>query len=424
MKNKKIFAVIIIILLLFAYQSAVKEANKIFPLNAEELDGVTGYMLWGNGESVSRFNTVAYNTQEELEWIADGLNRLELEPQNKVTSIWPEQHELSLSVYWKADETWPKRKTRAVEFFFVDNDTVVVEYMGEYTYYTCDYSVLLSDVANRGTNHFSIQFAKNESAETAAEVFVQEAYAEYLKHHVIWRDSITDYAVLDWGIYEISDDQTAVTGWVEYAFTPVLWNSPSVWAGNTGEATDEFEGMLQRYHQFMLEQQEDGTWICTEIGTSGIRLPENVELSTEENKITSNNASWEAFSTNKAFSMADLENDFVDYVEIESRAYYGERQENTTRVVGVVLDYATDNIVSNAAIYMDGVQITTTNEQGRFQIEYVPDGKYLWNIEAKGYYPAQYINYQIHSIEGASIFTFYVSSEFEIVKDRNDLIIG
>ena len=264
----------LLIAAMFVYQTAKKDANRIFPLVADELDAVSGYVLFGNGEVEPRFGSIKYAGIDDLHLIADGLNALELVPQNKVTSVWPEKHEQSLSVHWKNDEKWLKRTDKHVEFYFVDNDTVIIEHMGQYTYYTCDYSVLLGTINHTKIHRLPAGFAKNEFAEIAAETFVQEAYVEHLRHNVIWRDSITNYTVLDWGINQIHEDKTAVTGWVEYAFTPVVWDSPDIWAGNISEGKGEYEGMLIRYQQFALEKQADSTWICIEIGTGGVQLSE------------------------------------------------------------------------------------------------------------------------------------------------------
>jgi hypothetical protein len=65
-----------------------------------------------------------------------------------------------------------------------------------------------------------------------------------------------------------------VVGVLEYAFIPAEWDSPDIWAGNTSNGSGEYEGMLTRTCQFLLERQKDGTWICTEIGTGGVQLPE------------------------------------------------------------------------------------------------------------------------------------------------------
>jgi hypothetical protein len=63
-------------------------------------------------------------------------------------------------------------------------------------------------------------------------------------------------------VEETNEDQTVVTGWLEYAFTPkwdVTWE-------DAVEGTGEYEGMLIRKVQFVLERQDDNIWVCTKHG--------------------------------------------------------------------------------------------------------------------------------------------------------------
>ena len=61
-------------------------------------------------------------------------------------------------------------------------------------------------------------------------------------------------------------------GRFQYAFIPLDYDSPDIWAGNTNYGSGEFEGMLTAYREFILERREDGYWYCTEMGTGGASL--------------------------------------------------------------------------------------------------------------------------------------------------------
>lgn len=80
-------------------------------------------------------------------------------------------------------------------------------------------------------------------------------------------------------------------------------------------------------------------------------------------------------------------------------------------VVGVVKDYDTEEMVSDATISVDGNAVVTTGEDGRFQIKNIPSGTYKWKITATGYAVANYDNYDVDSADGTTIFTFYVNHE-------------
>ena len=49
----------------------------------------------------------------------------------------------------------------------------------------------------------------------------------------------------------------------------------------------------------------------------------------------------------------------------------------------------------------------------------MPDGKYDWVISADGYETAEYLNYEIDVAGGTNIFTFYLSKDEQIQKDRD-----
>ncbi len=120
-----------------------------------------------------------------------------------------------------------------------------------------------------------ISFNVEGGAQEAAEYFVYSAYSDHMTS--LAPGSIygmSDYAVVQWQVREISETGDAVVGSFEYAFTPWDLNSPGIWAGNTAEGTGEFEGKLTCYREFVLQQQENGSWHCIGLGTGGYKLPE------------------------------------------------------------------------------------------------------------------------------------------------------
>lgn len=85
---------------------------------------------------------------------------------------------------------------------------------------------------------------------------------------------------------------------------------------------------------------------------------------------------------------------------------------NLANVVGVVRDYDTEAFIPNATISVDGEVAVITGEDGRFQIKNLPSGTYDWEINAAGYFAANYSNYDVDSADGTTIFTFYIMMTF------------
>lgn len=120
-----------------------------------------------------------------------------------------------------------------------------------------------------------ISFLTEGTAEEAADYFVHSAYGDHmssLEPGSIY--GISEYEVIDWAVREVSKDGEAVVGFFQYAFVPWDFNSPGIWAGNTGEGAGNYEGKLTCYREFVLQRQEDGLWHCTGLGTGGYSLPE------------------------------------------------------------------------------------------------------------------------------------------------------
>lgn len=119
-----------------------------------------------------------------------------------------------------------------------------------------------------------IAFGMEGTAEDAADYFVHTAFGEHmasLEPGSIY--GISEYEVVQWTVRETSESGDAVVGSLKYAFTPWDFNSPGIWAGNTAEGTDDYEGKLTCYREFVLQQQEDGFWHCIGLGTGGYTLP-------------------------------------------------------------------------------------------------------------------------------------------------------
>lgn len=96
--------------------------------------------------------------------------------------------------------------------------------------------------------------------------------------------------------------------------------------------------------------------------------------------------------------------------------------EGMANVVGVVKDFDTGNLVQDAAISVDGEQLVITGADGRFQIKNMPAGVYDWEINATGYCSANYINYDIDSADGTTIFTFYIDRDSVVSQDREKIV--
>ena len=279
MKNRKIFAVIVIIVLLLvsavAYQYAVKESTRIFPLVAEEMDTITG-MYWGHDDKVYTFR---YEELDDVSVFVDVLNRLSLESAYKVSYNPPENSEIVFYIHW-INGTKQKSKLGSCDIILLNRDTVIVKARNlktnqeEWTYYNADYSGVLNVLNEKRMKHYKVELQSGGTGTDAVEKFAYEVYAKYLQS-CPKQTAITEYDVVWWDVTEINEAQDAVVGLLEYAFIPVEWESPDIWAGNTSTGSGEYEGMLTRTCQFLLEQQDDGTWICTKIGTGGVLLPEN-----------------------------------------------------------------------------------------------------------------------------------------------------
>lgn len=129
-----------------------------------------------------------------------------------------------------------------------------------------------------------------------------------------------------------------------------------------------------------------------------------------------------------AIKQSDLDNNFMDYAEDEASVslseygvIYGE-ESSLANVVGIVLDYDTESPIPGATISIGGEKVVTSGTDGRFQITDVVSKIYNWAVAAKGYYPAYYYNYPVDVASGTSIFRFYVSIDFSVEQDREDVI--
>jgi hypothetical protein len=124
----------------------------------------------------------------------------------------------------------------------------------------------------------------------------------------------------------------------------------------------------------------------------------------------------------------DLTNNFLDYAQESATATFPEAHSkkefvDTANVVGVVLDDESNEPIPEASIYADGAYIVSTGEDGRFQIKNMPNGTYTWTIKKEGYRASEYLNYPIDGSAGANIYTFNISKDGNLERDRNDVYL-
>lgn len=124
-----------------------------------------------------------------------------------------------------------------------------------------------------------------------------------------------------------------------------------------------------------------------------------------------------------AFCQEDLNENFEFYAAEESRVILPMMYsaEEVANVVGVVLDQETGQPVPGAIVVADKELFVTTDLDGRFQIRNMPNGVYLWSVNANGYQTSSYLNYSVDWASGTDIFTFEVSKKHTITKDRLEL---
>lgn len=159
-------------------------------------------------------------------------------------------------------------------------------------------------------------------------------------------------------------------------------------------------------------------------GTSNITKLDAQQLAT-------NNNATQVWNDHNAFSQTDLDNNFSEYAAEEAtltlpETYSENEEENTetANVVGIVLDRETEMAVANAMIVANGQELISTGEDGRFQITNMPNDEYEWKIVADEYNDAYYKHYSVDGLDGANIFTFYISKDEAVVVDREQLHAG
>lgn len=115
----------------------------------------------------------------------------------------------------------------------------------------------------------------------------------------------------------------------------------------------------------------------------------------------------------KAFTRDDKLNGFYNYAHYDST--YNYNTSNNGRVVGIVYDEETEAYVKNA--WVENLELgfkVKTDQQGRFEINYMPDGEYTWIVRAPGYKGSTFAAFPVNSILGASIYRFALSSKRSI----------
>lgn len=68
-------------------------------------------------------------------------------------------------------------------------------------------------------------------------------------------------------------------------------------------------------------------------------------------------------------------------------------QLKTATVVGEVRDYETEEVVVDATVFVEDVLSVKTDLNGRFRVDGLPSGTYVWNVFAENCCSAKYVNY-------------------------------
>lgn len=165
---------------------------------------------------------------------------------------------------------------------------------------------------------------------------------------------------------------------------------------------------------------------CVILGTSAFETDSAAADSENDSlRLFSNSENTVLLHESLAVTQDDLNNNFLEYAEISATVSMPTALQNpssvssrTAKVVGIVLDHDTEMPVSEAVVSIDGVPVVNTGTDGRFQIYNMPAGRYSWSISANNYCAANYTNYGVDPADGATIFTFYISADTPIVKDR------
>ncbi|MGI6031776.1 MAG: M56 family metallopeptidase [Eubacteriales bacterium] len=177
----------------------------------------------------------------------DGTRRMTLWPQGDGLLLWEEEGSAS---WWQATSKQDPGQGSAIR-----------ELRMEYDNLEMDSSQLIFDAQG--------------DASAVAETFVREVYGAQLLGLTpgnMYR--ALQYDVVDWTLEDVNPDGTAILARFEYAIIPEDFQSPGIWAGNTGNGTGKYEGWLTMSRQFILKKQEDGLWHCVGLGTGGYALLE------------------------------------------------------------------------------------------------------------------------------------------------------
>lgn len=135
-----------------------------------------------------------------------------------------------------------------------------------------------------------------------------------------------------------------------------------------------------------------------------------------------NDAGFLLFET-ETITRNDYETKFSNYASedatIEYTDSYLEKGPYGTKVVGVVRDYFTDELIPGAVVVVGGKEVLT-DCRGRFQINGFPGGIYEWSVKAKGYEDSLYLNYEVDP-DDVSVFTFYLNKNKPLVYDKAEI---
>lgn len=144
----------------------------------------------------------------------------------------------------------------------------------------------------------------------------------------------------------------------------------------------------------------------------------NREKTEEQETIEQEEQRAQRLKESRLYTDQDVEEGFKNYAEVSNTVSEHTEQEETklSNVVGTIFDRESRNPVAGVKIIVNEEVLAETDTSGRFQIRGLADGLYNWNLSKEGYCNAEYRGYGVKAIWGASIFSFDISKEEEIVE--------
>ena len=273
MKNRKIFAVIIIIVLaivLFIWNDSLYDKKPAYPIEKERV--VNMWLDCADGSNLIL-------SESDRDSVLDAVNSLALESDEQ----WREKLERNDDPFMSEKELYVltilfdtdflHRVDYTIWCFYEDGRVMMntVSGMRPYPYWhkandynhlkldrtTSDtYNDLLHLLGKLSGEYLVIETQPDDTVKDIVSKFIYKRYTVDLVEQLKETQN-TDSTVIDWGIYQISEDQTVVTGWVRYGIESYMWDSADIRTESTIQATGEFE---RKCDQFILKKDDDGPW--------------------------------------------------------------------------------------------------------------------------------------------------------------------